>query len=81
MRTEIGAGSVLGFIPTTYPAGVVLLEAWDRQERTIVRSTALVDDIETAEEVTELEQLERSLDRSLHGWALSERYRSTHSPT
>jgi len=45
MQHEIGQGSVLGFIPTNYPAGVVLVEVWKGDG--IQKVTGYVHNIET----------------------------------
>ena len=45
--TFIGSDSVLGFIPTNYPKGVVLAETWDYEYKTTLRYVGVVDDIDS----------------------------------
>ena len=50
MQITIGSDSVLGFIPTNYPAGVVLCETWDSNLAQIVRYVGLINDIDNPDD-------------------------------
>lgn len=49
MQSEIAGVSVLGFIPTAYPAGCVIGERWNYEANTMERVTGTVFDVERAD--------------------------------
>lgn len=65
MQNEIGDASILGFIPTKYPAGVVLYERFDDERLGIVRGTALVEDINTSDRLTNRVERGYDLERAI----------------
>lgn len=70
MQHVIADASILGFVPTAYPAGIILAEQWDETTRSIVRFTGWVSSIEISDEWAEQETLGRGADLQ---WALIER--------
>ena len=70
MQHEIAGASILGFVPTAYPAGIILGEVWDETTSSITRFTGWVSSIEISDEWAEQEDLPRGSDLQ---WALIER--------
>jgi hypothetical protein len=68
---EINGASVLGFVPSRYPAGIILAERWDREADTLVTFTAEVESITESDEWTAEEQCNNHSENSR--WALIER--------
>jgi hypothetical protein len=70
MQHEIAGASILGFVPTRYPAGIILAERWDGEDQSIVKFTATVEDVESAWHYDGEEILPRGADLQ---WGLIER--------